>query len=177
LYSFADDQLIKLEKGDGGGVCCGGVWSTDGKWFYTAGFSYGGATSDLWAFDGKTGKASVVVPPESGDGKYYYSDFPGIAGDKLYFYYASLKDYPTGQTPCSMARSAQTFPAQPELLRNDSQVLDEVLWAPDGSFALAVKRVSDDLPFRGDLLLIPTGNGEIKTLPAKSAVHMIKWGL
>ena len=176
VYTFQGDQIVKLEKGDGANSCCDSVWAPDGSKIWMSGYSYGGETSDMWMYDGVSGKPSEFLPVKNSNGKYNFVEYPGIVDHQIYFFFSTLDDIPNYGQAATLATSPDAAPASPSLLRNDSQKMTEAIWAQDGSFALGVQITPDDeYPYHGDLLYIPTGNTSVSTLA--HGVRLLHWGL
>jgi hypothetical protein len=175
LYTFADNSMQIVTKVNAGYPCCSAVWSPDGSVFYVAGYEYMMPGSDFWAFDGHTGAATVVIPQINKTEFYNYCFFPTRIGDTFYFFHTETKSEQIYGQSLHMVTSSVSDPTQMTILRGDVPIMDDALWAPDGSFALVLQRLPDAVePWPGMLLYIPSNTQP--TISLISGVHAIKWG-
>lgn len=141
LLTVAGNTLIKMNRPDGGIVCCNARWVPDSSGLYIASPTIGMIDSGLWYADAGTGNVITLLPGASPDGTYNFADAPQIGRDgQLYFFFNNLPEIPvSGHTPLYMVRSASDgvtgrTQLRPDVLEN----VNEILWAPDLNFAVIV---------------------------------------
>lgn len=176
IYDLAGNTMTKLNRPDGGAFCCNASWTPDSGGVYAANPNLGAIDSGLLYANASNGAVSILLPGGAPDGTYNFADAPLVGPDgKLYFFFNNLKEIPTSaHTPLYMARSAPDGVTGRVQLRPDVfDNVNEILWAPDASFAvvalspLGVKWVSGSSPEYPD--------GRSVLLSPDMALQM-KWG-
>jgi Tol biopolymer transport system component len=139
IYYPSHNALVRFNRADGGNVCCSAAWVPDGSGLYSASSVIGMIDSGLWYINAANGNATTLLPGSAPDGTYNFAQAPQIGPDgKLYFFFNNLPQIPTsGHTPMYLVRSGTDgvtgrTQLKPDLFQN----INEVLWAPDVSFAV-----------------------------------------
>jgi hypothetical protein len=173
----ASASLVQLRKDNQEMVCCNASWSADGSRIIMAGWGFGTESSDLWQYDPSSGQGSNLIPMKTSDGIYHYSEFPAFINGKIFLLYGNYPAAPTGNMLAGLAETttSSSLPVTP--LRPDSQYLNEVIWAKDGSLAVAVQIPPGEpnYPMYGPVILL-TFDGQ-PTIPLTPSGRSLKWGL
>lgn len=155
--------------------CCSEAWAPDSSAVFAASDVSGMITPGMWRInsDGTTttllGGSSATTPE--------FAFAPKLSADgQLYFFYNAQSD--TGfvdHMPLYMVRSAPDgVTGRTNLSDTLFDNLNEVLWAPDASFALIAVAPSKDVVFGGAVQLVYTdGQPTVSLLPFGSNLH---WG-
>ena len=178
IYVPGSKTVVQLTKGDQGGAsCCTVSWSPDGQSVYSAGFIYGGSSSDLWRYDSATGKGTQLIPEIAADGTYNYADWPVLgSGGKLYYFFANQASIPSADILLQMTSSDPDGVTGRTFLRADPVHLSEALWAPDGSLAVGVlPELGDvDYPAHGQIAILFAGPQPLTQLVKDG--RLLRWG-
>lgn len=157
-----------------GPVCCQFSWTEDSRSVLVANPNYTGDRPGLWKYDAETGKESVLIMgPNDGSS----NDFVGWphqpdSGELLYFH-VNLKHFsPDTGIPLTMVRSNPDGSNRTQL-RPEAFDTSEVLWAPNGSFALAVQRASGD---NQQIVLARTDASPLQVLVEGQRIGNLAWG-
>ncbi len=90
---------------------------------------------------------ATLIVGSAPDGTYNFAAAPQVGPDgKLYFFFNNLAAIPTGHTPLVLVRSGSDGVTGREQLKQD--VFDntnEILWAPDASFAVVTFAPAPDV--------------------------------
>jgi Tol biopolymer transport system component len=180
IYTVASDSTVDVTGGEGALLCCGEQgWAADGSSLFTGSASLGMFGSGLWRIDPATGNVVTLIPSEAGGGNYNLAKDPYLAPDgQLYFFFATAPG-PDGfisRGPLQMVRSAPDGVTGRTVLRPDSFLLmNESLWAPDGSFVIAAMATADTVVAGGQLNLysIDPAQGPMSLVPFG---QQMKWG-
>jgi hypothetical protein len=135
IYRILTATLVRPSPS--GMLCCSTIWTWDSSSFYFASSSMGMIDSGLWRF-GLDGTVTTLLPGSAADGTYNFADFPYLALDgQLYYFFANLKDIPSGHTPLTLVRSAADgVTGRTSILPGSFPALNEALWAPDASLVV-----------------------------------------
>lgn len=177
IYDPSGNTLVRFSRPDGNLVCCDVRWVPDGSGLYVAAPTMGMFDSGLWFADASTGNVTTLLPGSAPDGTYNFAYAPQVGSNgKLYFFFNNLKEIPSsGHTPLYLVRSASdgvTGRAQlrPDLFEN----INEVLWAPDASLAVAAYAPTPDV-FQGGRAEVVYADGRPNVVLTDFAMQM-KWG-
>lgn len=139
IYFIANNAVMKLSRPDGGVFCCHISWTPDSSGVYGANPTTGIIDSGLLYANASNGTVSVLLPGGAPDGTFNFADAPLIGPDaKLYFFFNNLPQISaSGHTPLYLVKSESDgvtgrTQLKPDLFQN----INEVLWAPDASFAV-----------------------------------------
>jgi Tol biopolymer transport system component len=157
-------------------LCCTEQWTPDGSAVYVASSSIGMIEAGLWRMDAATGSITTLLSSNTEGSTYDFAEAPFIGPDgQLYFFFANLGTIPDGHTPLTMVRSAQDGSTGRAPLRPDIfPAVNEVLWAPDASFAIVIQPVSPDVWTGGQALLVYADGRPIVNL--LSSAQRLRWG-
>lgn len=177
IYTLSSNTLVKLNRADGGIVCCDARWVPDGTGLYIASSTIGMIESGLWYAKAETGDMVTLLPGAASDGTYNFAEAPQIGSNgQLYFFFNNLPQIPAaGHTPLYMMRSASNGMSGRTQLRPD--VLDninEILWAPDLSFAVVVFAPGPDVYQGGRADIVYPDDRPNVTLAASA--QSLHWG-
>jgi hypothetical protein len=164
--------------------CCsfhgGPVWSADSSSFFGVASVHDTAykSGELWRVDAASGALTRMLKPENGI--LYLPKKPYLAPDgQLYFFFGTydtasgLFDAPVLQ----MVRSGPDGVADRTVLRDENFVLmNEVLWAPDASFAIIATAPSRDWNQDGGVLALYYTDEPKGTVPLAPFGRQMKWG-
>lgn len=177
IYSIASNTLVRFNRAEGGTVCCNAYWVPDGSGLYAASPVIGIIDSGLWYIDASSGNVTTLLPGAAPDGTYNFADAPQVGRDgQLYFFFNNLPQIPaSGHTPLYMVHSNSdglTGRAQlrPDVLDN----INEILWAPDLSFAVVAFAPTPDVYQGGQAEVVYTdGRPNVVLIPFAEQMH---WG-
>jgi hypothetical protein len=172
LINLSDNSLLRFTGGD---LCCSSVWSPDGSRIITTGAAYAPG-SDMWLYDTSNGVGIQLIPMQAVDGKFNYADFPFVYGADIYFGFTSYETEMQQNSPLTLSRIPMNNPVEMVSLRQDSQDLLELLWAPDASLAIGVLPSPGETgyPGHGPVILIYMDDRPIQALTADG--HYLRWG-
>jgi WD40 repeat protein len=140
IYTLAGGKLVNLTNADSGSVCCSAAWSPDGTAIYTAGYAYGGLSSELWRYDAATGTGTRLIAESASDGTYNFADFPHALPDgSLAYFFGNIPSQPSNNVPLILVRSNSDGVTGRTALRPEKVVLVEALWSTDGSLVVTVQ--------------------------------------
>jgi Tol biopolymer transport system component len=177
IYSLGDNTLVRIKRTDGGIICCTLRWVPGGGGLYAASSTIGVIDSGLWYINAADGTATTLLPGSAPDGTYNFADAPNVGADgQLYFFFNNLKEIPaSGHTPLYLVRSGTDGVSGRTLLKPDVlQNINEILWAPDGGFAVVAFAPAQDVS--------PGGQAEIVYLDDRpdviltSFAEQMRWG-
>jgi hypothetical protein len=178
ILTLADSSFLHFTGMD---LCCQAVWSPDGSRIYATGVVYeiGRAIwgSEMWVYDTKNGIGTQLIPMDSADGGYNYSDSPLATETEIYIGFNRLKSKIGYNIPTNLIKFPIDSPGKMISLRPDSQYLSEVLWAPDASLIIGVLPPpgAGVYPSHGPIVLIYPDARPIQALKADG--HHLVWGL
>jgi len=177
IYYLGNNTMAKLNRPDGGMFCCNTSWTPDSGGVYGASPTTGMIDSGLLYANASTGEVSILLPGGAPDGTFNFADAPMVGPDaQLYFFFNNLKEIPTsGRTPLYMVRSASDGVTGRTQLRPDEfKDANEILWAPDASFAVIAYAPIQDV-YEGGVPYIEYPDGRSILLSPDFAFQM-KWG-
>lgn len=177
IYDLANNSLTKLARPEGGAFCCNTAWTPDSNGVYAASPTTGMIDSGLLYADAGNGAVSVLLPGGAPDATYNFADAPQIGPDgKLYFLFNNLKEIPTSaHTPLYMTRADSDGVSGRVQLRPDAfENVNEVLWAPDASFAVVAYAPTPDV-YQGGRAVVEYLDGRPSVTLLDFALQM-KWG-
>ena len=157
IYFLANKTMMKLNRPDGGMFCCNTSWTPDSGGVYAASPTTGMIDSGLLYANASNGAVSILLPGAAPDGTYNFADAPLVGPDgKLYFFFNNLPQIPTsGHTPLYMVKSESDgvtgrTQLKPDLFQN----INEILWAPDASLAVAAFASTQDVYDGGEAEIV-----------------------
>jgi WD40-like Beta Propeller Repeat len=177
IYSLAGNALVRITRPDGGNICCSLQWVPGGSGLYAASSIIGLVDSGLWYINAADGKATTLLPGSAPDGTYNFADAPNVGTDgQLYWFFNNLKEIPaSGHTPLYLARSGTDGVTGRTLLKPDAfQNINEVLWAPDGGFAVVAFAPIQDVYQGGDAEIVYLDNRP--NVDLVSFAYQMHWG-
>ncbi|MFT3890186.1 MAG: hypothetical protein QM730_01010 [Anaerolineales bacterium] len=188
IYIPATNTLMPFTGNDPRLSCCvyygGANWSADSSSLYTAATTPDASVpfAELWKVDANTGAVTTLIPGSAGDGNMmlmYLHYEPYLAPDGgLNFFSAKIPEA-TGHVnhvPMVIVRTKpEDITANWSILRGDMlDLVDEVLWAPDASFAVVVFAPIED-QVTGGRAEIVSFNGT-NNVPLVDYAENLKWG-
>lgn len=155
-----------------GPVCCTFVWSADSQAVLVANPYYTGDIPGLWRYAAATGEEELLVTGVDEKGTSHFVGWPfQFKNGTLYYFHAAIEQFsPEEGIPLSLVRHTDVgsfAPVQPETFTNY-----EVLWAIDGSFALAVG--PGESGWR--LQQVPTDGSRPRVLIEEERIRDLAWG-
>jgi hypothetical protein len=177
VYAAADGTFTKLQREDGGTVCCHVSWIPDGSGLYIASPSLGMIESGLFYADATSGSVIALLPGAPPDGTYNFADAAKVGPDgKLYFFFNNLPEIPVaGHTPLFMVRAASDgLTDRTRLLPDAFPNVNEILWAPDATLAVLVLAPDADTYAGGQAAIVyPDGRPNLTLVPS---AQNLRWG-
>jgi hypothetical protein len=177
IYFFSSNTLIKLNRPDGGMFCCIPAWTPDGSGIYAASPNMGMIDSGLLYADASSGEVSILLPGSVPDGTYNFADTTQVGPDgQLYFFFNNLMEIPAAaHTPLYMVRSGPDGVTGRVQLRPDAfENINEILWAPNASFAILALAPAPDVYEGGQMVIVyPDGRPNVALTDYGD---MLKWG-
>ena len=177
IYTLADGNLVRLQRADGGTVCCHPAWIPDGTGIYISSPSLGMIESGLLYADAFSGQVSALLPARAADGSYNFADAAQAGSDgKLYFFFNNLLEIPaSGHTPLFLVRSASDgITGRTRLLPDAFEDINEILWGPDASLAILIIAPDPNTYVGGRAELIyPDGRPPVPLVPS---ARDLRWG-
>jgi WD40 repeat protein len=120
--------------------CCVGSWSPDGSVYYAASPYLGLIAPGLWRINADGTVVALLGIDSSQGGPIHFAQSPILGPDgRLYFFYNSVPSVEevTSRTPLFMVSSEQDGVSdRVNLLPTPFDPVNEILWAPDASFAV-----------------------------------------
>jgi hypothetical protein len=184
VYYPSTNTLIRHSEVTDYIFCCsfhgGPLWSADSSSFYGAASAHDFAykSGELWRVDAVTGAITRMLKAENGN--MHLPKKPYLAPDnQLYFFFGTynsesgLFDAPV----LEMVRSAPDGVTNRTVLRDENFVLmNEVLWAPDASFAIIATAPARDWNQDGGVLELYYTDEQKGTVPLVPFGRQMKWG-
>jgi Tol biopolymer transport system component len=176
IYYPESNALVRLSGSDSGQPCCNAIWTPDSTSLYTASPYLGMISSGLWKINASDGNVTTLLPTQSPDGTYNFAQSPLVGPDgQLYFFYANLKDIPSGRTPLQLVRSGLDGVIGRTVLKDTTfQMMNEALWSPDASFVIESDAPVQDV-FQGGVPAIIYLDARPEVQLAEYA-QLMKWG-
>lgn len=176
IYDPDSNAVVRLSGPDSGQPCCDAVWTADGGALYAASPYMGMISAGLWHINASDGKVTTLISSQSSDGTYNFADAPIVGPDgQLYFFFANLKDIPTGHTPLQLVRSGlDGVTGRTVISPTNFQMMNEALWSPDASFVITADAPIADV-YQGGVAAITYTDGRPEVPLVEYAIQM-KWG-
>ncbi len=176
VYDLESQTVTRL--GDGI-VCCHPAWSADSQSVLVASPFLGIVSPGLWRYDLPDGNQTVLIPDTTPDDTLNFAGWPLVLPDgNLQFFFANMPDFPNGDVSMLMVRTGPDGEQERTLLRSDALDNYEVLWAGDGSQAVAVQPATGEaagFPRTGPIVVIPA-DGETPIAPLGVSGYQLRWG-
>jgi len=175
IYTPGRPEIVKL--GDKI-ICCQPTWSPDSRSIVVASPFLGYIDSGLWRVDTITGKATELIPATSPDETLNFAGWPVVLDNgNLRYFYTNTPSFPTGDVPLLMVNSASDGVSERTILRPENWLNYEVLWAKNGTLALAVQPITGEdagWPRTGPIVLIPPSEDPV--IPLGINGYQLQWG-
>lgn len=175
IFTPGSAEFLKLGEGI---VCCQPAWAPDSRSILVASPFLGYVESGLWQFDTSTGAQTELIPTTSADETLNFAGWPLMLqnGDLRYFY-TNTPSFPSGDVPLLMVNSASDGVSGRSILRPENWLNYEVLWAADGTMAIAVQPIPGEAagwPRTGPIVLIPASKDPVISLGING--YQLQWG-
>jgi hypothetical protein len=179
IYHPNGGALVRLRGDEGALICCGETELTsDGSAFYAANPAVGMFIPGLWRVDTATGATTTLLSSDTG-APIHAADEPFLAPDgNLYYFYASLPatDIGSSHVPLQLVRSAPDGVTNRTVLRPETfDLMNEALWAPDGSLVITAMAPIQDVYVGGAPQVVYTDPAK-NTVPLVPFAINMKWG-
>jgi len=178
IYYPNGGALVRLNGDEGALICCGETELTpDGSAFYAANPFIGMFLPGMWWVDTASGNTTSLL---SSDGALTNSaDEPFLAPDgNLYYFFVSQPVEPGGSSrgPLQLVRSAPDGVTNRTVLRPETfELMNEALWAPDGSLVITAMAPIQDIYVGGAPQVVYTDPAKATVPLVPFAINM-KWG-
>jgi WD40 repeat protein len=176
VYNLGKNELVRL--GGEGIVCCQPAWAPDSSSVLVASPMFGISPSGLWRYNAQTGEETELIHHTSADETLNFVNWPlQLPDGSLQFFFNNLAAFPTAEASLLMVFSGPDGIEGPEMIRSEYWENYEVLWAEDGSLAVAVQPatgVAASWPRTGPILVIPASADPPVPLPANG--YSLRWG-
>ena len=174
LYYLSGNRLVRSEENPV--TCCEGSWTLDGSAYYAASPYLGMISPGLWRINAD-GKVDTLLDGEF-LGPLEFAQAPVLGPDgQLYFFHNSLPQAEDmlNRMPLYMVRSGTDGVTgreklYPELFEN----INEILWAPDASFAILAIAPIENI-FQGGKAEIYYTDGR-PSVPLVPFAQDMRWG-
>jgi hypothetical protein len=179
VLTLADNSVRSLSSPEGY-VCCAPSWALDNQSIFYANPVNGIVPPGMWRTDVTTGQSKTLIEGVVKDAQQLAAQVQQASDGKLYYFYGVVKapSEPINPAPLSMARSADDGVTEQMLLRTDTYVIGEALWAKDGSGAVIVEAraapESGVYPPQGPLLYLKADDSPAVTLADEG--RLLRWG-
>lgn len=175
IYDPATGDVNQLGSGI---LCCHETWSPDSRSLVIASPYLGMIESGLWRVDTATGAKSELIPTTSEDDTLNFAGWPlMLPGGELRYFYNNTPEFPEGDTPLLMVQSGSDGATGRTILRPETWLNYDVLWAADGSLAVTVQpdpAAAASWPRIGPILVIPAAEDPV--IPLGVDGYSIQWG-
>lgn len=116
------------------------TWMPDSSAVYVASPDLGMISSGMWRFN-LDGSVNEILPTQNPDTTFNYADTPWFAPDgQLYFFYGTTPDYPDGDVPLTLVRSAADgITGRTQILGDAFVDYTAITWAPDVSLFIVTR--------------------------------------
>jgi Tol biopolymer transport system component len=179
VYYPKGNVLVRLNGGEGALICCGNAELTDdGSAFYAANASLGMFNPGLWRVDSSTGLVTTLIDGDAGNATFNFANAPHLAPDgRLYYFFASQPNTEEflGRVPLQLVSSAADGVTNRTVLRPETYVMNEALWAPDANFVIIADPPIQAVNYGGIARLIYTDAQKDAVQLVEFAMDM-KWG-
>jgi hypothetical protein len=175
IFSPASGEVTQLGEGI---VCCHPTWSPDSSSIVVASPYIGMISSGLWRYDVTTGAQTELIPTTSENNILNFAGWPVVLPDgQLQFFYGITGDFPNGDIPLQMVRTAADGQSNLTVVRNEDWLNYEALWSPDGRLAVTVQPmpgVAAGWPRIGPVVLLPASEDAVVPLGING--YQLQWG-
>ena len=180
IYYANGNTLVRLTNDEGALICCGEpTWSPDAASLYAGNSSIGMFSPGLWRVDAATGEVTTLILGDPGDGTFNFADEPLLAPDgQLYFFFANLpaSDEAGSRVPLKLVRSAPDGVTGRTPIRSETfELMNEALWAPDGSLVVVASAPIDQV-YQGGIAELYYTDGQQEIVPLLEFAMNMKWG-
>ena len=174
LYYLSGNTLIR--SGENAVTCCEGSWTPDGSAYYAASPYLGMISPGLWRINAD-GKVDTLLDGEF-PGPLEFAQAPILGPDgQLYFFHYSLPKAEdiANRTPLYMVRSeTDGVTGRTNLYPEPFENINEILWAPDASFAILAIAPLENI-FQGGKAEIYYTDGS-PSMPLVPFAQEMRWG-
>jgi hypothetical protein len=174
LYYLSGNTLIR--SGENAVTCCEGSWTPDGSAYYAASPYLGMISPGLWRINAD-GKVDTLLDGEF-PGPLEFAQAPILGPDgQLYFFHYSLPKAEdiANRTPLYMVRSeTDGVTGRTNLYPEPFENINEILWAPDASFAILAIAPLENI-FQGGKAEIYYTDGS-PSVPLVPFAQDMRWG-
>jgi len=188
IYSFATNSLIPITNDNPSLSCCnmygGAEWTADGSSLYAVATTPDSSTpfGALWKVDASTGATTTLIPGSAGEGDtlLFYQIFRPhtTATGQLYFFsakYPEQTDSNRRKPLIPISTKSEDIVKNWAVLRGDTfELMNEALWAPDGSFVIVTYAPGTDTYTGGQAKIIYFDGSPDVSLTTSS--QELKWG-
>ena len=171
--SFLNLQsLEKIDFQSSGIVCCQSIWAQDSQSVLVASPYLGLVDSGLWQYQLKDGAEVSLILSGGSDASLNFVGWPfQFENGDLQFFYSRSTGLPEGDVPLFMVKAELNTLDHPKSLREDAFLLQEALWAIDGSLAIVIPTLQG----RPGPLVIAHSDGRSLEILFEGA-RMLRWG-
>ncbi len=151
------------------------TWTRDSSAVYVASPDLGMIESGLWRL-ALNGSVTEVIPTQNSDSTFNFVDAPWFAPDgQLYSFYGTATDYPDGDVPLQVVRSAADgVTGRMVLLADTFADYNAITWAPDGSLFIVTRPPAGQVWGDGPATVyFLDGRPAVQVLPA---AEDLRWG-
>jgi hypothetical protein len=186
VYDLATNALVPFSgKTDDDFACCQFDreigWFADSMSFYSANPTPGMDAGGLWSVYVGTGEVTTIIPYGGENNTFNFVDEPYAAPDGRFYYFFSNYDGnlgPLHRAPgyLEIVRVAgYSWNERTSLVRNESlRMMNEALWAPDGSFVIVALAPGEDIMDGGQAEIVYfDGRPNVVLVPF---AQEMKWG-
>ncbi len=173
IYTPSSSSLIRPSFE--GSFCCTATWTPDSSAVYVASPYLGMISSGMWRFN-LDGSVNEILPTQNADTTFNYAStawFP--SGGQMYFFYATTPDYPNGDVPLVLVRSAvDGITGRTQVLADTFVDFNAITWAPDGSLFIVTRPPAGETWGAGPATVyFLDGRPPVQILPVAEA---LRWG-
>ncbi|MEW6094344.1 MAG: hypothetical protein AB1531_10315 [Chloroflexota bacterium] len=143
---YIPSSSLLVRPSFGGIFCCTAAWTPDSSAVYVASPYLGMISSGMWRFN-LDGSVNEILPMQNADTTFNYADAPWFAPDgQMYFFYGTTPDYPNGNVPLMLVRSAMdAVTGRTPVLADTFVDYNDITWAPDGSLFIVTRPPAGEL--------------------------------
>jgi len=173
MYHLGGKTLVRSE--DNPVTCCDGSWAPDGSAYYAASPYLGMISPGLWRIH-TDGKVDTLLSGEApGSLDFALSPIIGPDGQLYFFHNTMTTDDMISRLPLYMVRSEPDgVTGRTNLIPTSFDELNEVLWAPDASFAVLAIAPAENI-FQGGKAEIHYTDGS-PAVPLLPFARDMRWG-
>ena len=174
LYYLTGTALVRSEENPVS--CCEGSWTPDGSAYYAASPYLGMISPGLWRINAD-GKVDTLLSGEF-PGPLDFAQAPILGPDgQLYFFHTTLEQVEdmVSRVPLYMVRSAPDgITDRTKLYPQPFEGINEILWAPDASFAIIATAPVENI-YQGGKAEIYFVDGS-PSVPLLPFAREMRWG-